>query len=250
MFDTVMTWSFWTMMLASGVRMAMPLLYDEVVITNCLKACNFLLESKYSRDVVEKVKLELATKKKDDWSKALNDNTELLNVVRKCKELNVLPIEELSNDFADAFRDYLKLVMSTENATCLAMDVLANLYDCMSDSFKKYVSGEIVNEIIVRKFAVPSQIKDFLIAKLGYDVLIDKHLDAEKIIKELVAEANWNQLEFVVALIDKLGNRFAPSVYDANVMRNPLKLLKDSAEQGQLKIVESLCKFFNVDLDI
>lgn len=32
-------------------------------------------------------------------------------------------------------------------------------------------------------------------------------------------------------------------------MRNLLKSLKDKAEEGQLKIVESLCKFFNVDFD-
>ena len=38
MFDTVMTWSFWTMLLASGVRMTMPLLYaglGEMVSERC-----------------------------------------------------------------------------------------------------------------------------------------------------------------------------------------------------------------------
>lgn len=221
----------------------------DAPVTTYLSACKLLLESDYSRAVVEKVKHELAAKTKDVWSNALNDNTELLDIVQRCKELEGQPLEELSNNFADAFKEYVKSAMSAENADCLTTEELANLYDCMNDSFKKYVSVEVVDEIIVRNFAVHSQIKEFLIAKLDYDVLIEKHLDAEKIIKELVDEAKWSQLEFVVALIDKLDKRFVPKIYDANVMRNLLKSLKDKAEEGQLKIVESLCKFFNVDFD-
>lgn len=221
----------------------------DAPVTTYLSACKLLLESDYSRAVVEKVKHELAAKTKDVWSNALNDNTELLDIVQRCKELEGQPLEELSNNFADAFKEYVKSAMSAENADCLTTEELANLYDCMNDSFKKYVSVEVVDEIIARNFAVHSQIKEFLIAKLDYDVLIEKHLDAEKIIKELVDEAKWSQLEFVVALIDKLDKRFVPKIYDANVMRNLLKSLKDKAEEGQLKIVESLCKFFNVDFD-
>ena len=222
---------------------------DEAPVTTHLSACKLLLESDYSSAVVEKVKHELAAKTKDVWSNALNDNTELLDIVRRCKELEGQSLEELSNNFADAFKEYVKLAMSAEKVDCLTMDDLADLYDCMNDSFKKYVSVEVVDEIIARNFAVHSQIKEFLIAKLDYDVLIEKHLDAEKIIKELVEDAKWGQLEFVVALIDKLDKRFVPKIYDANVMRNLLKSLKDKAEEGQLKIVESLCKFFNVDFD-
>lgn len=221
----------------------------DAPVTTYLSACKLLLESDYSRAVVEKVKHELAAKTKDVWSNALNDNTELLDIVRRCKELEGQSLEELSNNFADAFKEYVKLAMSAENVDCLTMDDLADLYDCMNDSFKKYVSVEVVDEIIARNFAVHSQIKEFLIAKLDYDVLIEKHLDAEKIIKELVDEAKWSQLEFVVALIDKLDKRFVPKIYDANVMKNLLKSLKNKAEEGQLKIVESLCKFFNVDFD-
>lgn len=221
----------------------------DAPVTTHLSACKLLLESDYSRAVVEKVKHELAAKTKDVWSNALNDNTELLDIVRRCKELEGLSLEELSNNFADAFKEYVKLAMSAENVDCLTMDDLADLYDCMNDSFKKYVSVEVVDEIIARNFAVHSQIKEFLIAKLDYDVLIEKHLDAEKIIKELVDEAKWSQLEFVVALIDQLDKRFVPKIYDANVMKNLLKSLKDKAEEGQLKIVESLCKFFYVDFD-
>lgn len=221
----------------------------DAPVTTYLSACKLLLESDYSRAVVEKVKHELAAKTKDVWSNALNDNTELLDIVRRCKELEGQSLEELSNNFADAFKEYVKLAMSAENVDCLTMDDLADLYDCMNDSFKKYVSVEVVDEIIARNFAVHSQIKEFLIAKLDYDVLIEKHLDAEKIIKELVDEAKWSQLEFVVALIDKLDKRFVPKIYDANVMKNLLKSLKDKAEEGQLKIVETLCKFFNVDFN-
>ena len=224
---------------------------DEAPVTTHLSACKLLLESDYSRAVVKKVKHELSAKTKDAWSNALNGNTdiELLDIVRRCKKIDGRPLEELSNNFADAFKEYVKSAMSVENADCLIMEDLANLYDCMNDSFKKYVSGEVVNEIIARNFAVHSQIKEFLIAKLDYDVLIGKHLDAEKIIKELVEEAKWSQLEFVVALIDKLDKRFVPEVYDANVMKNLLKSLKDKAEDDQLKVVESLCKFFNVDFN-
>lgn len=236
-------------MFVDSAHLASYVQNDEIVVTSHLKACNFLLESEYSRAVVEKVKHELASKKKDDWSNALSCNTELLDIVRKCKELEGHPLEELSNNFADAFKVYITLVMSAENVDCLTNEELSNLYDCMNDSFKKYVSGEAVNEIIVRNFAVQQQIKEFLIAKLDYDVLIGKHLDAEKIIKGLVEEARWSQLEFVVALVDKLSKRFFPEIYDANVMKNLLKSLKDKAEEGQMKIVVSLCKFFNVDFD-
>ena len=222
---------------------------DEAPVTTHLSACKLLLESDYSRAVVEKVKHELAAKTKDVWSNALNDNTELLDIVRRCKELEGQSLEELSNNFADAFKEYVKLAMSAENADCLTTEDLAGLYDCMSDSFKRYVSGEVVNEIIVRNFVVHPQIRDFLVTKLDYDVLIGKHLDAEKIIKDLVEDAKWSQLEFVVALIDKLDKRFVPKVYDANVMIKLLKTLKGKAEQGQLKIVETLCKFFNVDFN-
>lgn len=222
---------------------------DEAPVTTHLSACKLLLESDYSRAVVEKVKHDLAAKTKDVWSNALNDNTELLDIVRRCKELEGQPLEELSNNFADAFKEYVKSAMSAENADCLTTEDLAGLYDCMSDSFKRYVSGEVVNEIIVRNFVVHPQIRDFLVTKLDYDVLIGKHLDAEKIIKDLVEDAKWSQLEFVVALIDKLDKRFVPKVYDANVMIKLLKTLKGNAEQSQLRIVESLCKFFNVDFD-
>ena len=119
----------------------------------------------------------------------------------------------------------------------------------MNDSFKKYVSDDVVDEIVVRKFAVHPQIKDFIMAKLDYDVLIEKNQDVDKIIKELVDGAMWKQLEFVVALIDELGRRLVPEKHYTKVMQQPLKLLKGKAEQGQLKIVETLCKFFNVDFN-
>ncbi len=221
---------------------------DAPVITY-LSACKLLLESDYSRAVVEKVKHELAAKTKDVWSNALNDNTELLDIVQRCKELEGQPLEELSNNFADAFKEYVKSAMSAENADCLTMDDLADLYDCMNDSFKKYVSDDVVDEIVVRKFAVHPQIKDFIMAKLDYDVLIEKNQDVDKIIKELVDGAMWKQLEFVVALIDELGRRLVPEKHYTKVMQQPLKLLKGKAEQGQLKIVETLCKFFNVDFN-
>ena len=223
---------------------------SDISITSHLKACKLLLESEYSRSVMEKVKYELTSKKKDDWFKALNDNTELLDIVRKCKELNERPLEELSNNFADAFKEYVKSTMGAENAVSPTMDELANLYDCMNDSFKKYVSDDVVNEIIGRKFAVCPQIKDFLIAKLDYDVLIEKYQDADKIIKELVDGAMWDQLEFVVALIDKLGDQLVPEKHYTEVMQQPLKSLKDKAKVDQMEIVESLCNFFNVNLDL
>lgn len=222
---------------------------DEVSITIYLSACKILLKSNYSRAVLEKVKYELATKTKDVWSNALNCNNELLDIVQRCKELKGQPLEELSNNFADAFKEYVKSAMSAENADCLTTEELANLYDCMNDSFKKYVSDDVVDEIVVRKFAVHPQIKDFIMAKLDYDVLIEKNQDVDKIIKELVDGAMWKQLEFVVALIDELGRRLVPEKHYTKVMQQPLKILKGKAEQGQLKIVESLCKFFNVDFD-
>lgn len=223
-------------------------LKDETPVTTCLSACKLLLESKYSRDVVEKVKQELALKKKDDWSNALNDNTELLNIVRICRGLNESPLEELSNDFADAFKEYVKSTMSAEKANCLTMKDLAGLYDCMNDSFKKYVSGDVNDELLVQKFAVLPQARDFLIAKLDYDVLIKKYQDVNKIIKDLVDGAMWDQLGFVVALIDKLGDQLILEKHYTKVMQQPLKSLKDKANEEQFKIVEPLCKFFNVNL--
>lgn len=223
---------------------------SDISITSHLKACKLLLESEYSRSVMEKVKYELTSKKKDDWFKALNDNTELLDIVRKCKELNERPLEELSNNFADAFKEYVKSTMGAENAVSPTMDELANLYDCMNDPFKKYVSDDVVNEIIGRKFAVCPQIKDFLIAKLDYDVVIKKYQDVNKIIKDLVDGAMWDQLGFVVALIDKLGDQLIPEEHYTKVMQQPLESLKDKAKEEQFKIVESLCKFFNVNLDL
>ena len=62
------------------------LLKAETPITTCLSACKILLESEYSTTVVEKVKRELATTKKDGWSNALNGNTELLDIVRRSRE--------------------------------------------------------------------------------------------------------------------------------------------------------------------
>ena len=61
------------------------LLKAETPITTYLSACKILLESEYSTTVVEKVKRELATTKKDGWSNALNGNTELLDIVRRCR---------------------------------------------------------------------------------------------------------------------------------------------------------------------
>jgi len=225
-------------------------LKDETPVTTYLSACKLLLKSQYSRRVMEKVKHELASKKKDDWSNALNVNTELLDIVRICREINELPPEELSNDFADAFKEYVKSIMSAEKADCLTMEELANLYDCMNDSFKKYVSDDIIDELVVRKFTVHPQVREFLIAKLDYDVLIKKYQDVNKIIKDLVDGAMWDQLGFVVALIDKLGDQLILEKHYIKVMQQPLKSLKDKAKEDQFKIVESLCKFFNVNLDL
>ena len=102
----------------------------------------------------------------------------------------------------------------------------------------------------MRKFAVLPQARDFLIAKLDYDVLIKKYQDVNKIIKDLVDGAMWDQLGFVVALIDKLGDQFILEKHYTKVMQQPLKSLKDKANEEQFKIVESLCKFFNVNLDL
>jgi len=223
---------------------------DEAPVTTHLSACKLLLESDYSRAVVEKVKHELAVKTKDVWSSALNGNTELLDIVQRCKELEGQPLEELSNNFADAFKEYVKSAMSAENADCLTTEELANLYDCMNDSFKKYVSGDVNDELLVLKFAVLPQARDFFIAKLDYDVLIKKYQDVNKIIKDLVDGAMWNQLGFVVALIDKLGDQLIIEKHYTKVMQQPLKSLKDKANKEQFKIVESLCKFFNVNLDL
>lgn len=225
-------------------------LKDETPVTTYLSACKLLLKSQYSRRVMEKVKHELASKKKDDWSNALNVNTELLDIVRICREINELPLEELSNDFADAFKEYVKSIMSAEKADCLTMEELTNLYDCMNDSFKKYVSDDIIDELVVRKFTVHPQVREFLIAKLDYDVLIKKYQDVNKIIKDLVDGAMWDQLGFVVALIDKLGDQLILEKHYIKVMQQPLKSLKDKANEEQFKIVESLCKFFNVNLDL
>lgn len=225
-------------------------LKDETPVTTYLSACKLLLKSQYSRRVMEKVKHELASKKKDDWSNALNVNTELLDIVRICREINELSLEELSNDFADAFKEYVKSIMSAEKADCLTMEELTNLYDCMNDSFKKYVSDDIIDELVVRKFTVHPQVREFLIAKLDYDVLIKKYQDVNKIIKDLVDGAMWDQLGFVVALIDKLGDQLILEKHYIKVMQQPLKSLKDKANEEQFKIVESLCKFFNVNLDL
>lgn len=225
-------------------------LKDEAPVTTHLSACKLLLESDYSRAVVEKVKHELAAKTKDVWSNALNDNTELLDIVRRCKELEGQSLEELSNDFADAFKEYIKSTMSAEKANGLTMEDLVDLYDCMNDSFKKYVSGDVNDELLVRKFAVLPQARDFLIAKLDYDVVIKKYQDVNKIIKDLVDGAMWDQLVFVVALIDKLGDQLVPEKHYTEVMQQPLKSLKDKAKEEQFRIVESLCKFFNVHLDL
>ena len=59
----------------------------------------------------------------------------------------------------------------------------------------------------------------------------------------------WDQLGFVVALIDKLGDQLIPEEHYTKVMQQPLESLKDKAKEEQFKIVESLCKFFNVNLD-
>ena len=101
---------------------------------------------------------------------------------------------------------------------------------------------------VVQKFAVLPQARDFLIAKLDYDVLIKKYQDVNKIIKDLVGGAMWDQLGFVVALIDKLGDQLILEKHYTKVMQQPLKSLKDKANEDQFKIVEPLCKFFNVNL--
>lgn len=218
----------------------------DVFLTNRLKACNLLLENDNSRIVVEKVKSELAQKSKEDWLNALKDNTGLLETICKCKEISGRPLEELKNEFADAFVLYVRAELVGGNQNDIP---LGKIYDCVNDSFKKYISGEIANALIECKFAVPSHIRDFLIKKLDYEALIDQSKDVTKIIKELVEHTEWSQLEFVVAMIDKLGGRFLPEKYYTEVMEQPLKSLMSGAEPKQIEIVEQLCKFFRVNFE-
>lgn len=220
----------------------------EAVITSRLKACSLLLKSEYSNKIVKKVEKELAEKNKEEWANALNGNTELLNIVRKCRKIDGKPLDELGNDYAEAFIQFLKTKISDDGQNNVE---LGELYDCMKDSFKKFVSNEIVTEIIDRKFAVSAQIRGFLIEKIDYDTLIkSKSEDVTSIIKELVDEAKWNQLEFVIRLIDKLGDKFVPEAYYTDVMKKPLKLLDEKAEPEQKEVVEMLCEFFDVDLSL
>lgn len=220
----------------------------EAVVTSRLKACSLLLESENFKTIVKKVEKELAEKNKEEWAKALNDNTELLNIARKCRKIDGKPLDELRNDYAEAFIQFAKAQMSDDGQNNVELD---ELYDCMNDSFKKFASDKIVTEIIDRKFAVSAQIRGFLIEKIDYDTLIkSKSEDVTSVIKELVDEAKWNQLEFVIRLIDKLGDKFVPEAYYTDVMKKPLKLLDEKAEPEQKEVVELLCKFFNVDLSL
>ena len=220
----------------------------EAVITSRLKACSLLLESEYSKKIVKKVEKELAEKNKEEWANALNDNTELLNIARKCRKIDGKPLDELRNDYAEAFIQFAKAQMSDDSQNNVELD---ELYDCMNDSFKEFASNKIVTEIIGRKFAVSAQIRGFLIEKIDYDTLIkSKSEDVTSVIKELVDEAKWNQLEFVIRLIDKLGDKFVPEAYYTDVMKKPLKLLDEKAEPEQKEVVEMLCEFFDVDLSL
>ena len=218
----------------------------DVSLTNRLKACNILLESDDSRAIVGKVKNELAQKSKEDWLDALNDNTELLKIVSKCKEIDGKPLEELKNEFADAFVQYVKVELVGGNQNDAALE---KVYDCVKDSFKKYISEEIANALIECKFVVPSTIREFLIGKIDYEVFVDKSKDVTKIIKELIEHADWAQLEFVVALVDKIGARFLPEKHYTEVMEQPLKSLMSGAEPKQIEIIKQLCKFFRVNFE-
>lgn len=218
----------------------------DVSLTNRLKACSILLESDDSRAIVGKVKNELAQKSKEDWLTALNDNTELLKIVCKCKEIDEKPLEELKNEFADAFVQYVRAELVGGNQNDVALE---KVYDCVKDSFKKYISEEIANVLIECKFAVPSTIRDFLIEKIDYEVFVDKSKDVTKIIKELVEHPDWTQLEFVVALVDKLGARFLPEKHYTEVMEQPLKSLMSGAAPKQIEIIKQLCKFFRVNFE-
>ena len=126
---------------------------------------------------------------------------------------------------------------------------MEKIYDCVKDSFKKYISEEIANVLIECKFAVPSTIRDFLIEKIDYEVFVDKSKDVTKIIKELVEHPDWSQLEFVVALVDKLGARFLPEKHYTEVMEQPLKSLMSGASPKQIEIIKQLCKFFRVNFE-
>lgn len=218
----------------------------DVSLTNRLKACNILLERDDSRAIVGKVKNELSQKSKEDWLIALNDNTELLKIVCKCKEIDEKPLEELKNEFADAFVQHVRAELVDGNQNDVALE---KIYDCVKDSFKKYISEEIANVLIECKFAVPSTIRDFLIEKIDYEVFVEESKDVTKIIKELVEHADWAQLEFVIALVDKLGTQFLPEKHYTEVMEQPLKSLMSGAEPKQIEIIKQLCKFFSVNFE-
>lgn len=222
----------------------------DIAITNRLRACILLLNSEKSRAVVGKVKKELGQKSKENWMEALDGNTGLLDVVCKCKNIEGNSLDVLKNDFSDAFVQYVKSKFVIESSNCLTTEILCNLYDCMNDDFKKDASNGIVDEVIEKKFAVSSEIRDFLITKIDYGMLVDKSKNVSMIIKELVQSVEWNNLEFVVAIIEKIGDKLVPENFYTKVMKQPLESLKKSAEQRQMRIVESLAKFFKVDLNL
>lgn len=222
----------------------------DIAITNRLRACILLLNSEKSRAVVGKVKKELGQKNKENWMEALDGNTALLDVVCRCKNIEGSSLDVLKNDFSDAFVQYVKSKFVIENSNCLTTEILCNLYDCMNDDFKKDASNGIVNAIIEKRFAVSSEIRVFLITKIDYGMLVDKSKNVSMIIKELVQSVEWNNLEFVVAIIEKIGDKLVPENFYTKVMKQPLESLKKSAEQSQMRIVESLAKFFKVDLNL
>ncbi|MBR6123169.1 hypothetical protein IKQ19_06180 [Candidatus Saccharibacteria bacterium] len=219
---------------------------SNVNLTNRLQACKMLLESEYSTEVVEVVKKELAVKKKDVWLTALEQGALLLDVVRKCHEITNHSLDELTNDYADGFVEYVKSKWNDEKLSRERISSLSSLYDCMNESFKTYVSDKIATEILDKEFVFSSNLKDFIVEKINFKSLTNKNSSVAEKIKNLVDEKKWNALENALLIIKKCEALKPPQHY-TDVMRQPLKDLDAEATFEQKQIVDGLCEFFNID---
>ena len=215
-------------------------------MTNHIQACKMLLESEYSTDVVDVVKRELETKKKDEWLTALEQDSLILDVVRKCSEITNQSLDELTNDYADGIVEYIKSKRIDEKIPPGKVSKLCSLYSCMNESFKTYVSDKIATDILENEFVFSSNLKDLFAEWIDFNGLTNKAPDVAKIIKKLVDGKNWIALENALLIIKKCEALEPPQHY-TDVMRQPLKDLDTEATLEQKQIVDGLCEFFNID---
>ena len=162
-------------------------------------------------------------------------------------------LQELQNDYADAFFDFIESLLPKAPVKSIPEALkgkLLTLYSIMPESFKKDFGIKVSNTLLTLQFVVNENMYDFITDTFSKKQLFDSEGSKfSELIKKLINEKNVAALEFVASILNKDDSDiFKPDSHYADILRKPLIELQ---QQENIKdSVDIIAKKFSIDISI